>query len=169
MNALPLTRRDPSHLRCPANSYVPEFEETEKMVELVQSYRELCTSINRVASRPFASNIDVKADDFRVGLAFVFWASTVSFGRSSLYPDLRRCLSTVPYIHSVRTSHEGLLLLFLLGFSQHETAERLEVLRRADRYEQALSVKDQMLWVALQASNLTVPVDKNRADDVAAG
>ena len=38
---------------------------------------------------------------------------------------------------------------------QHETAERLEVLRRADRYEQALSVKDQMLWVAMQASNLT--------------
>lgn len=38
--------------------------------------------------------------------------------------------------------------------AQHETAERLEVLRRADRYEQALSVKDQMLWVAMQARDL---------------
>eukprot|EP00903_Cladosiphon_okamuranus_P011998 g11267.t1 len=81
----------------PSSAYVPDFEETEKMVELVQSYRELCNSIDRVAGRPFTSNIDVKADDF-----------------------------------------------------PHETAERLEVLRRADRYEQALSVKDQMLWVAMQ-------------------
>lgn len=44
--------------------------------------------------------------------------------------------------------------------TQHETAERLEVLRRADRYERALSVKDQMLWVAMQASNL-MPMSRN--------
>lgn len=43
-------------------------------------------------------------------------------------------------------------MYFPPALSQHETAERLEVLRRADRYEQALSVKDQMLWVAMQAS-----------------
>lgn len=35
---------------------------------------------------------------------------------------------------------------------QRETAERLEVLRRADRYEHALGVKDHMLWVAMQVS-----------------
>ena len=48
--------------------------------------------------------------------------------------------------------------------TQHETAERLEVLRRADRYEQALGVKDQMLWVAMQASKVsTDPSAKTRA------
>lgn len=36
------------------------------MVELVQSYRELCNSIDRVAGRPFAPTVDVKADDFPV-------------------------------------------------------------------------------------------------------
>lgn len=49
-----------------AYSYVPDFEETEKMVELVQSYRELCNSIDRVASRPFEPHIDVQADDYPV-------------------------------------------------------------------------------------------------------
>ncbi|CAM9207788.1 unnamed protein product [Scytosiphon promiscuus] len=79
----------------------PDFEGTEKMVELIQSYRELCNSIDRVANRPFDPNIGVRADD---------------------YP--------------------------------HETAERLEVLRRADQYEQALGVKDQMVWAAMQESEL---------------
>lgn len=36
------------------------------MVELVQSYRELCNSIDRVAGRPFVSSIDVQADDYPV-------------------------------------------------------------------------------------------------------
>lgn len=35
---------------------------------------------------------------------------------------------------------------------QHETAERLEVLRRADEYEKALGVKDHMLWTILQVN-----------------
>lgn len=39
------------------------------MVELVQSYRELCNSIDRVAGRPFVPNIDVKADDYPVSIA----------------------------------------------------------------------------------------------------
>ncbi|CAN0056187.1 unnamed protein product [Ectocarpus sp. 4 AP-2014] len=83
----------------PSAACAPDFEGTERMVELVQSYRELCNSIDRVASKPFDPSIDVQADDF-----------------------------------------------------PHETAERLEVLRRADRYEHALSVKDQMLWEAMQES-----------------
>lgn len=37
-----------------------------------------------------------------------------------------------------------------MNIAQHETAERLEVLRRADHYEKALGVKDHMLWTALQ-------------------
>ncbi|CAM9117886.1 unnamed protein product, partial [Pylaiella littoralis] len=81
----------------PSASYAQDFEGTENMVELIQSYRELCNSIDRVASKPFDPEIDVQAIDF-----------------------------------------------------PHETAERLEVLRRADRYEQALSVKDQMLWQCQQ-------------------
>ncbi|CAM9137098.1 unnamed protein product [Ectocarpus fasciculatus] len=83
----------------PSAACAPDFEGTERMVELVQSYRELCNSIDRVANKPFDPSIDVQADDF-----------------------------------------------------PHETAERLEVLRRADRYEHALSVKDQMLWEAMQES-----------------
>jgi hypothetical protein len=31
-----------------------------------------------------------------------------------------------------------------------ETAERLEVMARCDRYQHALSVKDQLLWMALK-------------------
>lgn len=37
------------------------------MVELVQSYRELCNSIDRVANKPFDPSIDVQSDDFPVG------------------------------------------------------------------------------------------------------
>lgn len=47
-----------------------------------------------------------------------------------------------------------LLCVYVTAPFQHETAERLEVLRRADRYEQALSIKDQMLWLAMQARDL---------------
>lgn len=39
------------------------------------------------------------------------------------------------------------------NFEKHETSERLEVLRRADRYEKALAVKDHMVWTALQVSS----------------
>ncbi|CAM9501571.1 unnamed protein product [Hapterophycus canaliculatus] len=83
----------------PSRANEPDFEGTAKMVDLIQSYRELCNSIDRVANRPFDPTIGVEADD---------------------YP--------------------------------HETAERLEVLRRADQYEQALDVKDHMLWSAMQES-----------------
>lgn len=44
---------------------------TEKMVELIQSYPELCNSIERVANRPFEANIDVRADDFPVRVGVV--------------------------------------------------------------------------------------------------
>lgn len=59
-------------LRYPADlvlacSHAPDAAETEKMVELIQSYRELCNSIDRVADRPFDPNIDVQADDYPVG------------------------------------------------------------------------------------------------------
>ncbi|CAB1096679.1 unnamed protein product [Ectocarpus sp. CCAP 1310/34] len=91
-----------------------DFEGTERMVELVQSYRELCNSIDRVANKPFDPTIDVQADDF-----------------------------------------------------PHETAERLEVLRRADRYEHALSVKDQMLWEAMQVSDCRLQSSEMLADKVA--
>lgn len=42
------------------------------MVELVQSYRELCNSIDRVASRPFEPGIDVQADDYPASLEAFF-------------------------------------------------------------------------------------------------
>lgn len=47
--------------------YPPEVEGTDKMVELIQSYRELCSSIDRVANRPFDPKISVQANDFPVG------------------------------------------------------------------------------------------------------
>ena len=40
---------------------------TENMVELIQSYSELCNSIDRVANKPFEAIIDIRADDFPVG------------------------------------------------------------------------------------------------------
>lgn len=49
------------------SSYTHDFGGAEKMVELIQSYPELCSSIDRVASRPFDPDIDVRADDFPVG------------------------------------------------------------------------------------------------------
>lgn len=48
-----------------------DLDGTEKMVELIQSYPELCNSIDRVANRPFEANIDVQADDFPVGVRIV--------------------------------------------------------------------------------------------------
>lgn len=53
---------------------------------------------------------------------------------------------------SRRRQYLTTVIASLLRVQQHETAERLEVLRRADRYEHALGVKDHMLWVAMQVS-----------------
>ena len=71
--------------------FTHEFESTEKMIELVQSYSDLCAAVDRISNRPVDTAIAVTPGDF-----------------------------------------------------QHETAERLEVLRRADRYERALAIKDQV-------------------------
>lgn len=43
-----------------------ELDGNVKMVELVQTYPELCSCIERVASTPFAPDIAVQADDFPV-------------------------------------------------------------------------------------------------------
>lgn len=61
------------------------------MIELVQSYGDLCAAVERAASRPRDATVTVSATDF-----------------------------------------------------PQETAERLEVLRRADRYEKAIAIKDQV-------------------------
>jgi hypothetical protein len=74
------------HLR-----FAHEFESSSKMVELIQSYSDLCAAVERVANKPQDISINVIPHDF-----------------------------------------------------QHETAERLEVLRRTDRYEKALAIKDQV-------------------------
>lgn len=54
----------------------PDFEGTGKMVELIQSYRELCNSIDRVANRPFDPTIGVEADDYPVGSSRAVWVPT---------------------------------------------------------------------------------------------
>jgi hypothetical protein len=64
------------------------------MVELIQSYSDLCAAVERVANKPQDTSINVIPHDF-----------------------------------------------------QHETAERLEVLRRTDRYEKALAIKDQVIEI----------------------
>lgn len=51
---------------CALCSYTNNFEGAEKMVELIQSYPELCGSIDRVASKPFNADVHVRADDFPV-------------------------------------------------------------------------------------------------------
>ncbi|KAG5180093.1 hypothetical protein JKP88DRAFT_264019 [Tribonema minus] len=86
-----------------AERYTHEFESTAKMIELVQSYGDLCASVERAASRLQDTSIAVTPNDF-----------------------------------------------------PQETAERLEVLRRADRYEKALAIKDQMIWNLMQEASHVV-------------
>jgi hypothetical protein len=68
-----------------------------RMVELIQEYSDLTSTIEFLSTKPVAVRVDFPTDDF-----------------------------------------------------PRETAERLEVISRCDQYAQALAVKDQMLWTALQ-------------------
>lgn len=77
--------------------HVHEYESTGKMIELIQSYSDLCGAVEKAANKPHDANVGVLANDF-----------------------------------------------------PHETAERLEVVRRADRYEKALAIKDQIIWNLMQ-------------------
>lgn len=63
--------------------------------------------------------------------------------------SIRECLRS-PSAHGLAVSLCTRDRLRLPCGPQHETAERLEVLRRADQYEKALGIKDHMLWQTLQ-------------------
>lgn len=75
------------------------------MVELIQQFADLSSTIERISTKTIAVQVDFPTDDF-----------------------------------------------------PKETQERLEVLSRCDKYMHALSVKDHMLWTALQ--------DKERAEEL---
>lgn len=68
-----------------------------KMVELIQEYADLSSSIEHLAMKPLSVRVDFSTDDF-----------------------------------------------------PRETAHRLELISRIDKYTQAIAVKDQMLWTTLQ-------------------
>ncbi len=48
----------------PAEGYAREFEDTAYMVDLIQSYGEICTMIERVKDKPFIVDANTPSDNF---------------------------------------------------------------------------------------------------------
>lgn len=84
---------------------------------------------------------------------------TVNVPRADLMVELIQQYSDLVHaIEAAATKHISVQVDFPTDDFPKETAERLEVISRCDKYSHALSVKDHMLWLALQ--------DKERCEEL---
>ncbi len=99
--------------------YASEFEDTAYMVDLIQSYGDICAMIERVRDRPFIVDGKMPSDDFP--------RETAERIKVLERADRQECRVVV-----VIQTHNSI----------RNNAAHVQIIR----YEKALAIKDQMVW-----------------------